>query len=209
MEKLKSFVITSLLGGLIVILPVTIIAFVFAWIFHFVTGLIQPLTNVLLAQSSIWEWAAHLLVIVIITFFCFLVGVFVRTRLGRVIHRQVENRLLKVAPGYNLIKETLRQLLGNQRSFFSRVAVVKIFGETMTTAFITDEHADGSYTIFIPQAPTPTSGSIFHLPGECVFPVDVSMDTAMKSIISCGGGSQPIMEKFQQLRRQGHKDKTG
>jgi len=45
MGKVKAFIKTSILGGVAIILPTAILVFVFKWIFTFVTGLIQPLTN--------------------------------------------------------------------------------------------------------------------------------------------------------------------
>jgi len=45
MGKIKTFVTTAILGGLIVILPATILAIVLNWVFQAVTSMIQPFTN--------------------------------------------------------------------------------------------------------------------------------------------------------------------
>jgi|GEM_PF-1077441 len=42
MERMKSFLKTSLLGGFAVILPITVSIFIFKWIFSFVIQLIHP-----------------------------------------------------------------------------------------------------------------------------------------------------------------------
>jgi len=73
MDKLKSFVQTSLLGGIIVILPVALLIVIFGWIFRFVTNFIQPLTDILVAKSDFRETIAAFLVLVIIVAACFLV----------------------------------------------------------------------------------------------------------------------------------------
>ena len=115
---------------------------------------------------------------------------------GYFLHSTVENRVLKIAPGYSLIKETVVQILGSSRkSLFSSVALVQLFGnETLASAFITDRHADGSYTVFVPTGPNPTSGNIFHLKAEYVHPVNVPIEDAIRSIISCGAGSSKLIE---------------
>jgi uncharacterized membrane protein len=64
----------------------------------------------------------------------------------------------------------------------------------MCTAFVTDEHPDGSYTVFVPTGPNPTSGQIFHLKKDFVHPVDVGVDETMRSILSCGAGSTPLIQ---------------
>ena len=194
MKRIKAFFKTSLLGGMVVILPVAILVFVFKWLFNLVTDIVQPLTNLVMAKSQIQEILADILVITVILIACFIIGVFVRTRLGAFIYKTLETRILKVAPGYSLIKETVLQFLGSKKSPFSSVALVQVFGnETLVSAFVTDTHKDGSYTVFVPTGPNPTSGNIYHLKGKYVHPVDVPVEDAMRSIISCGAGSNKLI----------------
>ena len=194
MGGIKSFFKTSLLGGLVVVLPVALLLFLITWVFDLVTGLIAPLTDLLLTRSHMGRILADLLVIGTVITICFLVGIFVRTRLGALAYRYLELWVLKRVPGYSLIKETVLQFLGSKRSPFSSVALARIFGnDTMVSSFITDRHADGSYTIFVPTGPNPTSGNIYHLKGEFVHPVDIPVEDMMRSIISCGAGSAKLM----------------
>lgn len=126
----------------------------------------------------------------------------VRTRLGTWLYALIESRLLRRAPGYSMIKETIAQFLGKKQMPFSSVALVKIFGnDTLASAFVTDTHEDGSYTVFVPTGPNPTSGAIYHLQAENVFPVAVSVEDAMRSIISCGAGSSVLIAKLNEGRR--------
>jgi uncharacterized membrane protein len=67
----------------------------------------------------------------------------------------------------------------------------------LVSAFITDTHTDGTYTVFVPTGPNPTSGNIFHLKGEYVHPVDVPVEDAMRSIISCGAGSSRLIKQYK------------
>ncbi len=203
MDRLKSFLKTSLLGGVVVILPVAILVSVTLWVFRLVTGLIEPLTRILIKDSQVNEFAADFIVIVLILAACFSVGVLVRTRLGSYLYRLIENRILKLAPGYSMIKETVFQIFGSKKdSPFSSVALAQIFGnETLVTAFITDTHEDGSYTLFVPTGPNPTSGLIYHLEGRYVHPVNIPVQDAMRSIISCGAGSAKLMQEFTAAKR--------
>ena len=205
MDKLKSFLKTSLLGGVVVILPVAILAAVSLWVFNLVTGLIEPLTRLLIKDSQLNEYAAEVIVIILIVVSCFFVGVLVRTRLGSFFYRVIETRILKLAPGYSMIKDTVLQIFGSRKdSPFSSVAIAQIFGnDTRVTAFITDKHADGSYTLFVPTGPNPTSGLIYHLDGKYVQPVNIPVQDAMRSIISCGAGSAKLMQDYTAQRTGG------
>ena len=115
--------------------------------------------------------------------------------MGGWLFRSLESSLLNKVFGYNLIKETVTQFLSSKQSPFSSVALVNVFGnETLMTAFVTDEHEDGSYSVFVPTGPNPTSGNIYHLKKEFVHLVDISVEDAMRSIISCGAGSSKLIK---------------
>ena len=174
MDRMKAFIRTSVLGGIVVILPIVILIFVFNFVFDFITDRIQPLTNVVIKRYEIPEISADIFVIFIIIMVCFVVGAFATTRLGKLIYRSIENRILKAAPGYSMIKETIVQILGEKESPFSTVALARIFeNETLVSSFVTDRHPDGSFTIFMPTGPNPTSGNIYHLKAEYVHPVEL------------------------------------
>ena len=198
MDKLKIFLKTSLLGGVVVILPVAILVSVSVWIFELITGWIQPVTRLVIKDSQANEFIAETFVILLILAVCFFVGVLVRTRLGNFFYGLVETRILRLAPGYSMIKETVLQLFGSRKdSPFSSVALAQIFcNSTLATCFITDTHDDGSYTVFVPTGPNPTSGLIYHLEGKYVHPVDIPVQDAMRSIISCGAGSEKLIKKY-------------
>ncbi len=197
MNKIKNFIITSLIGGLIVILPIAILIAVFSWIFNLGMKFIRPFSRILVAHSGYREIVAEILVLGIMLGVCFIIGIVVKTRLGKYLYRFIEKRLLSVAPGYNLIRDTILQILGSNKSPFSSVALAQIFGnETLVTCFVTDESNQGIYSVFIPTGPNPTSGNIYHLEAKYVHLVDVPIEEAMRSIISCGAGSKNLIEAY-------------
>jgi len=200
MKKLREFVKSTLIGGLLVILPLGVFAFVLVWVFNLIRRIISPLTRYVMARSEHEGIIVDILVLLVLVCVCFLVGAVVRTRLGKWLYGLIEANLLRRAPGYSMIKETANHFLGeNKKSPFSSVALARIFGnDTMASVFVTDTHADGSYTVFMPTGPNPTSGNIYHLKAENVYPVDVPVEDAMRSIISCGAGSSALVSKFHE-----------
>jgi uncharacterized membrane protein len=207
MKRLKEFFKSALIGGLLVILPFGIMIAIVVWIFSQVRKAIAPLTKLVMDQSTLQGIVADILVIGLIITVCFMVGVLVRTRLGTWIYNTLENSFLKKTPGYTLIKETVFQFLGNKKSPFSSVAMVKLYGnDTLASAFITDTHENGMCTVFVPTGPNPTSGNIFHLDSKFVFPVDIPVEDAMRSIISCGAGSSELIRRMKKTEPQGLPD---
>ena len=207
MQKLREFVKSTLIGGLVVLLPLAILVYAALWSFNFVRGAIGPITRIVMAKSELQGTIADIATIGLLICVCFLVGMIVRTRLGIWLYAFVEARLLRKAPGYSMVKETVAQFLGKKQSPFSSVALARVFGnDTMVSAFVTDTHEDGSRTVFVPTGPNPTSGNIYHLKAEDVFPVAVSVEDAMRSIISCGAGSSVLIAKLNENRRTQSED---
>jgi uncharacterized membrane protein len=202
LSRTKNFFRTTLLGGVIVILPTIILGFAFKWLFGKVGDGIKPLTNLVVGRINLpeqyEELIATVIVLSVIILVFFAVGLFVKTRIGRWIYEGFERSLLSKAPGYKMIKETVNQFLGKKASPFSSVALVQIFeNDTQVTAFITDRHDNGTITVFVPTGPNPTSGFIYHLDQKYVHPVNVSVEDAMRSVISCGAGSDPLIKGLE------------
>lgn len=202
MDKLKLFIRKALFGGLVVLLPIAIIGFLFRWMFFTITDLIQPITNKLIAEYGLPELGADVLVIALILALCFAVGTFVTTGIGRWLHNHFDKYLVRLAPGYKLVREIVTQVFGDAKSSpFAKGEVVRVqlFGETCpttVTGIVTDKHADGTVTFFMPTGPNPTSGNIYHVPEQLVtYYPESSVEQMMKSIIACGAGSSEVFKK--------------
>jgi len=197
MNRIKTFIKTSLLGGLAVILPAALLFLIFRWLFNWATDIIQPLTDIVLARGQFQEFVADAVVMALILLFCFGVGVAVKTKIGRYIHENLESRILQIAPGYPTMKSVVMQFIGKKKSPFSSVALVRPFeNDTLMTAFITDTHENNRFTVFVPTGPNPTTGFIFHLSQEFVHPVNIPVEEAIRSVISCGAGSTNLIHLF-------------
>ncbi len=195
MERIKDFIKTSLLGGFAVILPIAILLVIFKWLFTLIVRIIKPLTELVVARSDLQEIAAGIIVLGIILASCFLLGVVVKTRFGKFIQNRIDYRLSRLIPGYGMIKSTVVHFFERENPPFSSVALVRAFAsDTLMTGFVTEKHSNGWQTIFVPCGPNPTTGYIFHMPSKDVFPVAVPVEDALRSVISCGVGSKPLLE---------------
>ena len=130
-KRTKKFLQTTFLGGIIIILPITITVFIFKWLFNLIGDIIQPLTNwmikLLPLPDKVDEIIASLIIISIILGGCFFVGLIIKTKFGQLIFNLFENALLKKTPGYKMVKETVNQLFNRKVSPFSSVALFKFF----------------------------------------------------------------------------------
>lgn len=202
MQRFNNFIKKSVIGGLLVISPATILFFAFRWAFQTVTNLIEPVAAVIANYSSAPTLVIDALVILMILIGCFLVGTIVTTGAGKWLHSRFDDTLARLAPGYNLVRDIVHQFFGDKSdSPFTRgeVAKARIFGagvETQVTAIITSQHENGWFTLFVPTGPNPTSGMIYHLPAAQVELLpDVKVDEALRTIIACGAGSAELFAR--------------
>ncbi len=195
------------MGGVLVILPVAITIFVLNWLFRLVMRLLRPLTDWLIrlipetfpVSTHLLEYILPLLSIVVIIILAFFLGLLVRTGAGNALISWLDDILLSRIPFYSLIRDTVNSLIGTKQAPFSRVALVDVYGNaTRMTGFITNENeVHGYFTVFVPTGPNPTSGNIFHVKEEQLEFLDIGVDDAMRTIISCGTGASDLFESSQ------------
>ncbi|MBI9071075.1 MAG: DUF502 domain-containing protein [Melioribacteraceae bacterium] len=196
MSAIKSFIKTTLLGGMLVVLPLVILILVFTWLFEFIVDKIRPITDIILETTKMQEFAASGLALLLIILCFFLVGLVVQTKIGKFLFEYFEKSFFSKIPLYNIIKETTIQLVSSNKTLFKHVALVKLYGnDTRLTAFVTEIHTDGSYTVFVPSGPAPTAGFIYHLKKESVELVNYPVERAMKTIFSFGAGSKELLNR--------------
>lgn len=202
MKRLQQFFKTTLLGGLAAVLPLTLLFVFFRWIFNNIAKYLGPIVELFEVNSQIETIFIYSLTVISILAIFFFVGLAIRTRFGNMIRDEIEKNYLMKIPGYKTIKEIVMQFFGSNRSFFTEVVLVDVFDcGTLMTGFITD--TQGEYvSVFVPTGPNPTSGNIYHLHHTKIVKSNVSVDAAIKSIISCGAGSSKVFEKIKKPKDQ-------
>lgn len=201
MKRLRSFVSITFIGGFMVVLPLLIFLWLVTWLFGALRAFIQPLSHFLVEHSMVSSMLADVVGIALLLTLLFVIGLGVSTSLGGWLHDLVDEWLGKLAPGYKTIREVVSQLLGGEgnasilKGEVCRAYVMGRAAGVSVTAIITAKHSNGDVTVYVPTAPIPTSGFVYHLSSECVDLLPhVSVEEAMRTVIACGSGSQVISE---------------
>lgn len=198
-KRFQKFLWTTLIGGVVALAPLTLIILLFRWVINLIGRNLTPLVDTIIRDpdpNPYFKFALYVLTFAAILIFFFIIGLIVRTRLFVFLNKAEDRYLLKI-PGYKLVKETVQQFFGKNRSFFKEVVLVDIFNTgVLMTGFITDDQ-DEIITVFVPTGPNPTSGNIYHLQKNNVLKTKASVDNGMKTIISCGAGSAGIFAALE------------
>jgi uncharacterized membrane protein len=183
-KTLVRFVKVTLIGGLLVVLPLWVSLLL---LFKAIKGAMTMLLPIakLLPQTVVHEKVTALVLLLLI---CFAVGLLIRTELGKGIGDWLEQHLLGRLPGFSLIRGMIRQFAGEKDEQSFQPALVEI-EEALVPAFIIEKHADGQFTVFVSSSPTPMAGAIYILQPERVHPVDVPLRKAMVCVTKWGAGA--------------------
>jgi uncharacterized membrane protein len=204
--------------GLAIVLP-TLLTLYIVWIlFSLVGGLVSPFLGVVLREIVAKDMAtplATLLSILVTAALICLVGM-TGTLFSQRIFQWAETLFARI-PVVRGIYTSVRQLIdlfAVKDASFRKVALVEFPREGIySLCFITSRRrfdiprrSGRALSVFIPTAPIPTAGFFLLVPEEEIVPVDMSVDEAMKMIISGGAitppDRKPLAQTAQDLARE-------
>jgi len=193
MKTLGEFIKSTLINGLLIILP---IAFVLVIIMK-VLGLLKPVADpmgTLLPEKFRYPL---LLALVLLLLFSFATGMLALSRSGRRLGRLIETSALNRVPGYQMVRGLTHSIGDDENTGTFSPAYVKI-ENSLVLAFIVEEHEDGKYTVFVPSAPTPAVGLVYIMDAHRVHPLDAPFLDAVKCISKFGIGSAELLKSMRQ-----------
>jgi uncharacterized membrane protein len=184
MKTLTKFLKMTLVGGLLVVLPIWVSLLLLLKAIKGAMAMLLPIAK-LLPQWFVHEKVAALGLLLVI---CFVVGLLARTRPGKQVGEWLSGHILDRIPGFSLVRGMTRQLAGKKDEESFQPALVEI-EEALVPAFIIEKHTDGQFTVFVSSSPTPMAGAIYILSPERVHPVDVPLRKAMVCVTKWGAGA--------------------
>lgn len=188
MRRLAELTKTTLLGGVLVVLPLWVTTLLLAKALMGMLALVSPVTAQLPPDMHLRRIAA--IAIVVLT--CFVAGVIVRTGPGLRAKNVLDRYLLERIPGYTLIRGLAGRLTGQAADETFAPALVEL-EDALVPAFVVEEHPDGRYTVFVPSVPTPAAGTVYILDRHRVHLVDVPFTKAVAVISKWGAGSRDLL----------------
>jgi uncharacterized membrane protein len=183
MKTLVRFLKVTLVGGLLVVLPIWVSLLLLLKAIKGAMAMLMPIAK-LLPQWFVHERVAALVLLLVI---CFVVGLFIRTRPGQRIGHWLAGHIFDRIPGFSLMRGMTRQLAGDKGraviptgpggdrgGFGAGVHHRETRGRTVHGFRLLQPDADG--------------GAIYILQPERVHPVDMPLTKAMLCVTKWGSG---------------------
>ena len=188
MKYAREFVTSTLVGGLLIVVPVYLAVLLLLKGMKSAATLVRPFAALL----PDWVPAENLFSLLLVLIICFLVGIAVRTRSGRAVRERLEVALFGRLPGYGLIKSLTQRLAGDSEESAWTPALVEL-EDALVPGFIIETLDDGRFTVFVPSVPTPLAGAVYILSPERVHILDVPFTQAIRSVSRWGSGSADLV----------------
>ena len=192
MRGLAEFTKTTLIGGILVILPLWISVLLLAKAIAGIFALLSPVTAQL--PESI-QHLRNVVALLIVIGACFIAGLVVRTGPGLRAKSVLDRYLLEKIPGYTLLRGLAGRITGHEEGATFAVCLVEI-EDALVPAFVVEEHPDGRYTVFVPSVPTPAAGTVYIMDRARVHLVDVPFTTAVSVISKWGAGAGQMLQSL-------------
>ena len=193
-------------SGLVVLGPILVTLYVIYWLYGLVAGVtpglildpdaLEPLIpgETEQAQQTREQLAQFLRVVVTLTVFTILtfsVGYLMRTTIGGLVERLVDNvanRVPVMRVIYNASKMAAETAFGEQESLQEPVKL-EVWEGLRMTAFKTGKKTDdGRHVLFLPTSPNITTGFVIEVHPDRFEEIDEAVEDALTRVLSAGFG---------------------
>lgn len=188
---MKEFLKTTIIGGILFLLPVAVIVFILSYALRLTKSIAEPISKSLhLDQmgSIAGVGAATVLSVLVLVLISFAAGIIARTGVGKRITRWSENSVFARLPQYRLMK-SMAEGLAHLESARGLKPVLASIENGWQIAYLLEQLENDWVAVFLPQAPTPMSGTVMYLPANRVRPLAITMVQAMSIVKGIGVGS--------------------
>ena len=191
MKRFVAFLKSTLLSGLIVVLPAWIAVLLVLKALAHLQIFVKPISSHLPRTID----HPKIIAILVLLALCFLVGVAIRTAIGARAKRLAEHAVLEKIPGYTTLRGFAAQLTDQNLSASFQPALVEI-EEALVPGFIVEQHSGNRSTVFIPSVPTPMAGAVYIIDNRRVHRLDIPAVAVMQCISKWGGGSDKLVAAY-------------
>jgi uncharacterized membrane protein len=195
------------LAGILFVVPLGVTIWILELLFRFVGGLlfINKLAENLIGRDSPWvPWVALAIGFLATLILIYLIGVLATNMVGRRLLHLGESLILRlplVKSIYGSAKQVIQTVSVPEGAQFKSVVLIQFPSPGMwalgfNTGTMQDQQGQIYVKVYVPTTPNPTSGFLELLPAEDVKQTNITVEDALKMMIS-GGILSP--EKFEVL----------
>jgi len=191
---------TTILGGVIFLLPFAVIVFLLGQIVQVIYSVAARL-NTVVPQ---WSFGGVSLAVVLATLalagLCYAAGLAARRSLARRFSEKIERNVLLFFPRYAIWKSQLTSNVGGEHSATAPQPVLVTFDELSRIGFEIERSAasasgdpNATVTVYLPGSPDPWNGQVVHVESRRVTPLAMRFSEAAGMCEAMGRGASAML----------------
>lgn len=195
MRRLKehfSFIKTTLLGGILFLLPVVLLVTFLGKAIQIIMDVLQPIDEFLGIDTIGGIAFLNFISFVVLIFICFIAGIIAQSKPGRKFFQAIEQKLLNI-PGYAVLKARVTGNLQYSSTERSMKPVLAKIGTRQQIGFEVSRLASGKIAVFLPKSPDPWSGTLVFINEEEIEPINASIRDTLQIFESLGIDAERIL----------------
>jgi uncharacterized membrane protein len=183
-----NFIKTTIIGGLVFMVPVVIFVVVFSKAYKIMMRVAEPIGALIPIDYVGGVALANILAVLAIALVCFMAGLIAKSGLARKAYRSLDSTLLAI-PGYAFIKGFTDSMDDSEEAAQSMLPVIVRFDDNGQIGFEVERQEGGDVVVYLPGAPNPWSGSVAYFSEDRVKRLDITVSQAIRYIRELGRGS--------------------
>jgi uncharacterized membrane protein len=189
----KEFLKTTIVGGVLFLLPVALVLMVLNHAFQLAAKAVVPVSHSLHFEHTVAGiGTASVLTVLLLVILSFAAGLVARTQAGRRISGWFERSFLGGLPQYQAVK-SMGEGLAQIEDAGNLSPVLVSFDGAWQIGYMLETLENGWLAVFVPHAPSPTSGNVLYLPANRVRPLNIPMLKAKSILKHMGSGSREML----------------
>ena len=189
MNRGPKFIRTTLVGGIIFLIPLVFVAMVLGKAFSLMLLVAKPIDKLIPIESVAGVALVNLIAVLALLILCFLAGVAASSAVGARLFQSIDNLLLMLVPKYALLKNRLTGTIGLDEGMSLQEPVLVKLDDQSQIAFEIERTEDGQVAVYLPGAPDPWSGTVAFVTADRVEPLKVGKSAAIKILRALGRGA--------------------
>jgi len=192
MKGKLNFVKTSVIGGIIFLVPLIILIIIMEKAVGIMSALSRPLSGLIQIESFAGIAVVDLITVAIIIILCFISGLISKTAFASKIIQRIESNILKKIPFYSFVKSITESISGISSKETLKPVLLE-FDDNSQLGMEVERIEGGNVFVYVPGSPNPWSGSVLIMKPERVKPLNISFAQAIKLMHDFGQGANKLL----------------
>jgi uncharacterized membrane protein len=198
MKKFLQFIKTTIIGGLVVIVPLAILVYAIGEIFVALIEVTTPLTAWMPFGPVVNALLATFTAVAVLVAFFFAAGLVFNTLWGNAVRNWMDEKIFSRIPMYSALKGITQRFAGIEHAGFPVVEIDLYGSECRVLGVAVEQLPDDRQAVYIPSSPVATVGQMIIVPSGSVKEIDAPLTDMFGAVSQMGIETSKLYKKISQ-----------